>query len=584
MVALADAISAPQTGLLRDFSFEITAKDANVLVSLRPLIPAGTMVSITYLLTETDEARVAAARAVRQAGFTPLPHVAARRIASPGELRRFIDAMVGEADVDRLFIIAGDVPTPAGPFADSLAVIEQAPLRALGIRSVGIGGYPEGHPGIAPDTLERAMVAKLRALAEQGLGAEIMTQFAFDSDAMVAWVARLRTRGIHNRIRLGLPGPANVGTLAAVCTAMRCRRIGEGYDTLRRIDHQAALDGGTGPALSGPRQPACAGDSRRCGHPYVSVRRPAENGRMDPRERRELTRLSLQTERTHMTLPLQTYRMTLSCPDRPGLVAAASGALFALGANILEAQHFAGQRSGLFFMRLVFESALPEPDLRNGLARLEVDGMALCLRSTRDRQRILILVSKFDHCLVDLLYRDRIGELDAEIIGIVSNHSKGALQTWLPEHVPFHHFPVLPSAKAAQEAQIKQLVTESRADLIVLARYMQILSDDLAGFLSGRCINIHHSFLPGFKGARPYHQAYDRGVKMIGATAHYVTSDLDEGPIIRQELERVTHADTPEDMIRKGRDVERRVLARAVSDHLQMRVLLDGHRTVVFAD
>jgi formyltetrahydrofolate deformylase len=285
-----------------------------------------------------------------------------------------------------------------------------------------------------------------------------------------------------------------------------------------------------------------------------------------------------------MTADTQKYRMTVSCPDRPGLVAAASGALFETGANIREAQHFADPSSGQFFMRLVFDSARMREDLQAMVETLSARGMAVRLHSAGEKQRLLILVSKFDHCLVDLLYRHRIGELDAEIVGIISNHSKDALQTWLPDHIPFHHLPVTSDTKPDQEARIKKVANDTRADLIVLARYMQILSDDLSAFLSGRCINIHHSFLPGFKGARPYHQAHARGVKMIGATAHYVTRDLDEGPIIRQEVEPVTHADSPEDMVRKGRDVERRVLARAVRDHLEQRVLIDGHRTIVFGD
>lgn len=278
------------------------------------------------------------------------------------------------------------------------------------------------------------------------------------------------------------------------------------------------------------------------------------------------------------------YRMTVSCSDRPGLVAAVSGALFHAGANIREAEHFADPLSVRFFMRLVFEHSGNPADLDSAAGQLEREGLTVSLRKSSDRQRMLILVSKFDHCMVDLLYRDRIGELDADIVAIVSNHSREALNTWLPEHIPFHHLPVTPETKGDQEAQVKRLVTQSGADLIVLARYMQVLSDDLASFLSGRCINIHHSFLPGFKGARPYHQAHASGVKMIGATAHYVTSDLDEGPIIWQEVEPVTHADSPEDMVRKGRDVERRVLARAVRAHLEQRVLIDGNRTIVFED
>ena len=285
-----------------------------------------------------------------------------------------------------------------------------------------------------------------------------------------------------------------------------------------------------------------------------------------------------------MTATLPVYRLTVSCPDRPGLVADVSGVLRNADANILEAQHFADALSGRFFMRIVFESGVAREALDAATASLAAGGMTVMLRAAADRQRLLLLVSKFDHCLVDLLYRERIGELDAEIVGIVSNHSRDKLRTWLPEHIPFHHLPVTPATKAAQEARIKAIVEDTGADLIVLARYMQILSDDLSAFLSGRCINIHHSFLPGFKGAKPYHQAHARGVKMIGATAHYVTDDLDEGPIIRQEVEPVSHADSPEDMVRKGRDVERRVLARAVRDHLEQRVLIDGHRTIVFGD
>lgn len=282
--------------------------------------------------------------------------------------------------------------------------------------------------------------------------------------------------------------------------------------------------------------------------------------------------------------PARIYRLTVSCADRPGLVASVSGLLFEHGGNILEAQHFADPLSGRFFMRIVFDSDRADTELRAALSKLEQQGMSVDLRAAADRQRILLLVSKFDHCMVDLLYRERIGELEGEIVGIISNHPRTALEGWIPDRIPFHHLPVTAETRPAQEAAIKRLVTETGADLVVLARYMQILSDDLSAFLDGRCINIHHSFLPGFKGAKPYHQAHAHGVKMIGATAHYVTRDLDEGPIIRQEVEPVTHADSPEDMVRKGRDVERRVLARAVRDHLEKRVLIDGHRTIVFGD
>jgi formyltetrahydrofolate deformylase len=192
------------------------------------------------------------------------------------------------------------------------------------------------------------------------------------------------------------------------------------------------------------------------------------------------------------------------------------------------------------------------------------------------------MVSRFDHCLVDLLYRARIGELAMDVTGIVSNHPREAFDLALVGLAPFHHLPVTPATRARQEDAIKALIERSGAELVVLARYMQILSNELAGYLAGRCINIHHSFLPGFKGARPYHQAHARGVKMIGATAHYVTPELDEGPIIHQDVEPAGHADTPDDLVRKGRDIERRVLAEAVRLHLEDRVLINAHKTVVF--
>jgi formyltetrahydrofolate deformylase len=206
------------------------------------------------------------------------------------------------------------------------------------------------------------------------------------------------------------------------------------------------------------------------------------------------------------------------------------------------------------------------------------------LRDRSERKKVLLLVSLWDHCLGDLLYRLRIGELDMDVVGIVSNHPREAMATSLIGDIPYHHLPVSAAGRAAQESEIKRIVRDTGAELVVLARYMQILSDDLATFLAERCINIHHSFLPGFKGAKPYHQAHARGVKLIGATAHFVIPDLDEGPIIEQDAERISHADTPSNLIRKGRDIERRVLARAVRWFLEDRILLNGSKTVVFTD
>lgn len=278
------------------------------------------------------------------------------------------------------------------------------------------------------------------------------------------------------------------------------------------------------------------------------------------------------------------YVLTLSCKDRVGLVAAVTTRLAEIGANIREAQQFNAPDTGMFFMRIVFDCAdRTVSDVRAEFASVpERFAMEWTLRNTGEPRKVLLMVSKFDHCLVDLLYRNRIGELPMDIVGIVSNHPREALNAPLVRDIPFHYLPITKDTKADQEAQIKAIVAQTGAELVVLARYMQILSDDLAAFLSGRCINIHHSFLPGFKGAKPYHQAHARGVKMIGATAHYVTTDLDEGPIIHQDVEAISHADTPEDLVRKGRDIERRVLAAAVLYHLEDRVLMDGHKTIVF--
>jgi len=282
---------------------------------------------------------------------------------------------------------------------------------------------------------------------------------------------------------------------------------------------------------------------------------------------------------------MATYTLRIQCDDQPGLVARVAGFLAASGCNIVDAQQFNDAANQRFFMRVVFTASesVNLATLNAGFAPVAEElAMEWSIRDNAVPRKVVLMVSKFDHAFGDLLYRYRIGELNMEVVAIISNHPKEVLTTSLMGDLPYHHFPITKDTKAAQEAQIKQVVTETGAELVVLARYMQILSDDLAAFLSGRCINIHHSFLPGFKGAKPYHQAYDRGVKMIGATAHYVTADLDEGPIIHQDVEAITHADTPEDLVRKGRDIERRVIATAVQHQLEDRVFLNGHRTVVF--
>ena len=278
------------------------------------------------------------------------------------------------------------------------------------------------------------------------------------------------------------------------------------------------------------------------------------------------------------------FVLTLSCPDRPGIVAAVSGHFATRGDNILEAQQFGDTETGRFFMRLVFQPPLADvtlASLQSGFAviasRFELQWQ---IRDRNERRRVMLLVSKFDHCLADVLYRWRIGELAMEIAGIVANHPRDTYQHLDFDGIPFHY---LPAGTVDKDARLLALIEQSRTDLVVLARYMQILSGELTAKLAGRCINIHHSFLPGFKGALPYHQAHRRGVKLIGATTHYVTAELDEGPIIEQDIERVSHHDTSDDMIRIGRDIERRVLARTLRLYLDDRILLNGNKTVVFS-
>ena len=275
--------------------------------------------------------------------------------------------------------------------------------------------------------------------------------------------------------------------------------------------------------------------------------------------------------------------LTLSCPDRPGIVHAVSGFLAARECNILDSQQYGSPTTTTFFLRVHFDSPIPEATLRSEYAAVADEfHMTWGLHDVADRLRVLVLVSKQGHCLNDLLYRWRSGLLPGDIVAVASNHNDLEELT-RANGVPFHHLPVTPETKAAQERQILDLCTQYDVDLVVLARYMQVLSAEVCDALAGRIINIHHSFLPSFRGGRPYDQAYSHGVKLIGATAHYVTADLDEGPIIEQEVARVGHSDTPTALAAVGRDLECVALARAVRWHLEHRVLLDGQRTVVFA-
>ena len=278
--------------------------------------------------------------------------------------------------------------------------------------------------------------------------------------------------------------------------------------------------------------------------------------------------------------------LTLSCANRPGIVAKVSAALFDGGFNILDAQQFDDVETGDFFMRVMFNPAAPHAEIE-GLRetfKTIAAGLAMrwSMRPVDQLKRVVLMVSRFDHCLVDLLYRWRSGELTMDPVAIIANYPRETYAHIDFGDIPFHYLPIAKQTKMEQEAEAWEVIKSAKADLVVLARYMQILSDAFAAKLQGRCVNIHHSFLPGFKGAKPYHQAHQRGVKLIGATAHFVTSDLDEGPIIEQDVERISHRDTPEDLVRKGRDIERRVLARAIANVLEDRVLLNHGKTVVF--
>ena len=287
-------------------------------------------------------------------------------------------------------------------------------------------------------------------------------------------------------------------------------------------------------------------------------------------------------------MPPDRHLLTLSCVNKPGIVARVSAALFDGGFNILDAQQFDDTLTGSFFMRVEFNPASAHSDvaaLRRDFAGLaDSFKMTWSMRAADERKRVALMVSKFDHCLVDLLYRWRAGELPMEPVAILANYPRETYAHIDLDDIPFHYLPVTRDTKMEQEHDAWEIIRAAKADVVVLARYMQILSDGFAAKLRGRCINIHHSFLPGFKGAKPYHQAHERGVKLIGATAHFVTADLDEGPIIEQDVERISHAARPDDLVRKGRDIERRVLARAVRYHLDDRVILNGRKTVVFQD
>ena len=280
------------------------------------------------------------------------------------------------------------------------------------------------------------------------------------------------------------------------------------------------------------------------------------------------------------------FILTIRCPDRRGIVAAVTTFLADRGCSIIEAHQHQDAASGIFFMRILFEA---DPETPTTVERLKSELEPIVAKFEMEAEffdravkpRVLIMVSKFGHCLYDLLHRWRSGQLPVEIVGVISNHdAMRSFTEW--NGLPYFHLPVTKETKSEQEAQIIDLINALDVNLVVLARYMQILSPRLCEVLAGRCINIHHSFLPSFKGAKPYHQAHARGVKIIGATAHYVTTDLDEGPIIEQETRRVSHARTADELVTIGEEVECSVLARAVQWQVDHRVLVNGDRTIIF--
>ncbi|CUX54019.1 MULTISPECIES: formyltetrahydrofolate deformylase [Agrobacterium] len=281
---------------------------------------------------------------------------------------------------------------------------------------------------------------------------------------------------------------------------------------------------------------------------------------------------------------MKSYVLTITCNSTRGIVAAVTSYLAGKGCNIVDSSQFDDLETGLFFMRLTFLSQenVSEAEVRSGFAAVaEPFKMDYRFTDSSERMKVLLMVSRFGHCLNDLLYRWKIGALPIEIVGVVSNHFD--YQKLVVNHdIPFHHIKVTKENKPQAEARLMEVVEQCGAELIVLARYMQVLSDAICKKMSGRIINIHHSFLPSFKGANPYKQAYERGVKLIGATAHYVTEDLDEGPIIEQDVARITHAQSADDYVSIGRDVESQVLARALHAHIHRRVFPNGNKTVVF--
>ncbi|WP_149739422.1 formyltetrahydrofolate deformylase [Rhizobium sp. RU20A] len=281
---------------------------------------------------------------------------------------------------------------------------------------------------------------------------------------------------------------------------------------------------------------------------------------------------------------MKSYVLTVSCKSTRGIVAAITGYLAEKGGNIVDSSQFDDLETGLFFMRLTFisQEGVAGEEIKSGFAPIAKQfGMTYEFHDSDAKMKVMLMVSRFGHCLNDLLYRWKIGALPIEIVGVVSNHFE--YQKVVVNHdIPFHHIKVTKENKPQAEAKLMEIVEQSGAELIVLARYMQVLSDAICKKMSGRIINIHHSFLPSFKGANPYKQAFERGVKLIGATAHYVTADLDEGPIIEQDVARITHAQSPDDYVSIGRDVESQVLARAIHAHIHHRVFMNGNKTIVF--
>jgi formyltetrahydrofolate deformylase len=539
--------------LLEDFSLEMTGKDIRKLEETRDTIPRGTRINVTFLHNEDLPMRLAAAKAIRESGFVPVPHISARRLHSAAMLEEFLAALQADGTVENVFVVGGDPPRPHGPYEDSLTVMQSGLLERYGVRHVSVSGYPEGHPAIPDQALWSALEDKAAALGARA-------------------VRRGHERVHRPEVRLLADWP-------------------DGHRGAGPVHPGAGA--GLRPAAARPGQAALLHVRRPAGHVGVDRRLPGGSGGSSPRPAERpggfaVTMTQEVAARGATTALAQDLAsLIVYGQDRTGIVAAVGSVLTRHGANIVSLDQYSDNpHGGAFFQRTVFsldhlKAVLPEIRKDLGAALAKGFRLEFRLRDMSVPKRVAIFASKSDHCLLDLLWRHRRGDLLLNVAMVISNHADTAEEV-RSFGIPFFHVPSMGPDKSAAEAEHLRLL-QGNVDFVVLARYMQILSGAFIAQAGVPIINIHHSFLPAFIGAGPYAKAKERGVKLIGATAHYVTEDLDEGPIIEQDVVRVTHADTVADLQRRGADVERTVLSRAVQWHSEDRVIRSGNHTIVFA-